>query len=367
MIRGIAILAIAWLASAASAFAYEGRDCYGTPLRYRGTTGTVNLWSGSFPAGPWRTGALNAFNRLNTTHPGNYRLDNPIDTFNVSVGNGESEMWFTTDSLWLGGDNSPAMAHWRDICIWFFGISDGYYVNEGDVLIDPEQPWTLSELKRDDGAYGGTGRQFRTIVMHEVGHGLGFNHNNYNYNIMGDDFTHLHVNGPLARGYMGEDISAGMLAHYGPKPAWEDLSVSHWRYIGRNGEYSMHGKVDIIGAGGVLPTRFIDGEDHFEVTPGQWLFPRFTYENTGINCHTRVLVGFYLSTNDSISTSDRRIGETRVNLCPRAPDTRTVFVRLPSDIPAGPLWLGTIVNDDRAVTGERSTANNATYIPLWVN
>jgi hypothetical protein len=325
------------------------------------------LWSGSFPEGPWRAGALDAFNRLNTTHPANYRLDNPIDTFNVSVGNGESETWFTTDSLWLGGDDSPAMAHYRDICIWFFGSDIGYYVNEVDVLIDPEQSWTLSENKRDDSGYGGPGRQFRTIFMHEVGHGLGFNHNNYNYNIMGDDWTHLHANASTVRGYMGEDISAGMLAHYGPKPGGsEDLSVSHWRYIGRNGEYSMHGKTEVIGLGGVRPIRTIDGEDHYETTPGAWLFPRFTFENTGVNCH-RTLVGFYLSSNDAISVRDRRIGEMRINVCPRAPDTRTVFVRLPADVAPGAVWLGAIVNDDRALTGERDLFNNATYIPLWIN
>jgi hypothetical protein len=74
-----------------------------------------------------------------------------------------------------------------------------------------------------------------------------------------------------------------------------------------------------------------------------------------------------VSTNSTISTSDRRIGGQMRRLCPATPDTRAAFVRLPDDLPRGrQLWLGVIVNEDRAFS-EVSATNNATYIPMWVN
>lgn len=365
MLKKLIIFAVVFLATASSAFAYSHRSCYDTPLRFRGATGTIGAWSGSFPAGAWRTGAQDAINKFNT-HPGNYRMDMNIDTFHVSIANGESEMWFSRDDLWLAG--APAIAYYQDICIWFFGITDGYYVNEVDVLYDRAEPYTLSENKRDLWFYGGGRRPFKNVVLHEVGHGMGFSHNNYNYNIMGEDFTHLHVNGSRARAYLGEDISRGIVAHYGPKANWEDVSVSHWRYLSRAGEYSMHRKTELIGAGGELPTINIgSGEDPYVVNPGQWMFFRFTYENTGLTCH-RVPVGFYLSSNDTISVFDRRISGVAFTVCPGAPDTRTFFVRLPADLPrSSPMWFGTVIDETGSVRGDRNRSNNATYIPIWVN
>lgn len=363
MLRFFAILGAALILTSTAAEAFSRRQCYDTPLRFRGTVGTLGMWSGSFPAGSWRDGAFDGMAKFNT-HPANYRLDLSVDSFHVSPGNGESEMWFTVDDLWLS--NAPAIAHYYDICIWFFGITDGYYVNEVDVLFDANTNYSTSEEKRDLTNYGGPSRPFKTTMLHEVGHGTGFAHNNRNYNIMGSDPSHIHVNGAVARAYVGEDFSAGMLASYGPKAeTWEDLSVSHWRYFGVNGEYSMHRKVEVIGVGGEKPTRDIDGEAHYDVTAGELIFFRFTYENTGRSCQN-ANIGFYLSGNATISNADRRIGERTTRVCPNAPDTRTHVIRLPSDIRPGALWLGAIVNDFSPAI-DRERRNDATYIPLFVN
>ncbi|MBY0422376.1 MAG: hypothetical protein K2Q06_08740 [Parvularculaceae bacterium] len=369
MIRLLSALVLLSLFAAESANAYGHRSCGEVPLRFRGAVGTVGIWSGSFPTGGWREAAADAFVKMND-HPGNYRLDMSVDTFHVSPGNGESEMWFSADALW-NGDGS-AMAHYYDICVWFF--YEFYYVNEVDVIIDSRVPYTFSESKRDlwfydtdrdgDGDLDG-GRPFAPIVIHEMSHGLGFTHNDYNYNVMGEDFTHLHVNGPNARGYVGEDLAAGIVHLYGLKARYEDVAVSHWRYVGSDGEYSMHGKNEII-AFPVGTRRVVEGEEHFDVAPNQFIVARFTFENLGLTCQN-MTIGYYVSTNASISMSDRRIGGATRRVCPNAPDTRGALLRLPADLSRDrPLWLGAIVNEDGAIL-ETSRQNNATYIPMWVN
>lgn len=369
MIRVLSIVALFLALSTGSALAYGHRSCGEVPLRMRGTVGTVGIWGESFPAGGWREAAADAFTKAND-HPGNFRLDMSVDTFHVSPGNGESEMWFSADALW-NGDGS-AMAHYYDICVWFF--YEFYYVNEVDVIIDSRVPYTFSESKRDlwfydtdrdgDGDFDG-GRPFAPIVIHELSHGLGFTHNDYNYNVMGEDFTHLHVNGPLARGYVGEDLAAGIVHLYGPKPSYEDVAVSHWRYVGSDGEYSMHGKNEVI-AIPIGGRRTIDGEDYIEVAHNQVIVARFTFENLGLTCQN-MAVGYYISTNESVSRADRRIFSDMRRVCPNAPDTRGVLLRLPADLPRGvPLWLGAVVNEDGAIA-ERTRTNNATYLPMWVN
>jgi hypothetical protein len=356
------MLAVITVGLAGPALAYGHRSCGEVPLRFRGDVGTVGIWGDSFPVGAWRDGAADGFRKIND-HPGNYRLDMGVDTFHVSPANGESEMWFSSDALW-NGDGS-ALALYYDICVWFF--YEFYYVNEVDVIIDSRVPYTPSENKRDLWFYdeGDGGRPLQPIMIHELSHGLGFTHNNYNYNVMGTDFTHLHVNGPLAQGYVGEDLAAGIVHLYGPKRSYEDLAVAHWRYSGRSGQYSMHSKTELV-ALPIGPSRFLEGEDYYEVNPGQWVFARFTYENLGLNCQDAA-VGIYVSTNATISTFDRRISGSTRRLCPNAPDTRGVFVRLPDDLPRGrQMWLGVVVNEDNAFA-EVNLTNNATYLPLWVN
>ena len=362
MFRIFAFAICLWAAAAGAASAYSHRSCYSTPLRFRGDVGTVGVWGASFPVETgWRAGVTDAFTKVNA-HPGNYRLDMGVDTYHVSPGNGESEVWFSRDHLWA--NEGSATAHYYDICVWFFG--EFYYVNEVDVIIDADVPWTLSENKRDIWNYGGEGRPFAPILIHELGHGLGFSHNDYSYNVMGDDFSHLNVNGSRAVGYVGEDLSAGIIAHYGPKAAWTDVAVTHWRYMGSDGEYSIHDKTDIIGAGGVLPFRDIDGETHFDVTPGQWLFAQFTFEDLGIDCRTTT-ADYFFSTNATITTADRWLVQNNIALCTNRPNTRRVFIRLPADLRRGaPLWLGVVLNRARAFP-EADLTNNAAYVPLWVN
>lgn len=60
-------------------------------------------------------------------------------------------------------------------------------------------------------AYGGGSRPFQTTAIHEFGHAAGLGHENAEYNIMGEDWTHISCNGSTYRSYVGEDANDGLV------------------------------------------------------------------------------------------------------------------------------------------------------------
>jgi hypothetical protein len=90
----------------------------------------------------------------------------------------------------------------------------------------------------------------------------------------------------------------------------------------------------------------------------------FTYENNGANFHSNIQTGYYISTNDIISTLDRRIGSAFFNLSRDNVLTTTVDLVIPSDLtPNTKYWLGVIIDENNAIA-EAVESNNATYIPV---
>ena len=93
----------------------------------------------------------------------------------------------------------------------------------------------------------------------------------------------------------------------------------------------------------------------------------FTYENNGANTKNGIQVGYYISTNDLITTFDRKIGSASFNLSRDNVYTTTINLVIPSDLARGTnYWLGVIIDDNNAIP-EAVESNNATYIPIRVN
>src|SRR3546814_5059363 len=112
---------------------------------------------------------------------------------------------FPSTTLVRSGDTgsilagAPAVAYQYWACYWFFG--DHVHMNEVDVIFDYGSPWqwTADTVKSSLIRYTGTQRAIQTTGAHELGHGLILNHVNTEYNIMGSDFAHIHVNGATAK------------------------------------------------------------------------------------------------------------------------------------------------------------------------
>ena len=188
------------------------------------------------------------------------------------------------------------------------------------------------------------------------------------YFVLGKDFEHLHVNSSTARAYLGEDVSDGLVHLYGTSSQnKEDLAVVHWRYEGPDDGYSDHAKTEVSSStGGTLSTTTVNGEKTYKVNAGDTVKVKFTYENNGANTQSAVQVGFYVSTNNLITTWDTRLGGTTMTLGRNDVYTTENTVSLPSTLTSGEYyWLGAII-DENDTLSEEVEWNNATYLPIKI-
>lgn len=349
---------------AADGFAYSTSTCLGEKLKWDSNSKSLRANSTSFPAGYWRNGLQQAVDSANL-NPSNFRYSLVTDTGGVGRNNGQSEVWGDTGSIL---DGAPAIAYSYWTCYWFFG--DHVHMDEVDVIFDYGTPWrwTADQVKSSLSNYTGSYRPLQTTGTHEFGHGLKLNHVNYEYNIMGNDFEHIHVNGSTARAYMGEDAADGVTYLYGTRSgAWEDVGLVHWKYSGASGEYSDHTKTKVYNStGGNLSTFSVAGETGYRVNRGQVVQLELTYENNGKTTQNNVGVGYYISTNDLITTLDRRIAGGSFDLGRNDVYTTKVTLTIPSDLTANTnYWIGAVIDEDGNIS-EAVEWNNATYIPLRV-
>ncbi|MEX0644740.1 MAG: CARDB domain-containing protein [Parvularculaceae bacterium] len=352
------------LLAAGEAAAYGYSTCLGEKLKWDSNSKQLRANNVSFPAGTWFNGISDAINKFNL-NPSNFRYTLVSEGGGVGRNNGQSEAWGDTGSIL---DGAPAIAYSYWTCYWLFG--DHVHMNEVDVIFDYGSPWqwTASSNRANLIRYGGSLRPLQTTGGHEFGHGLKLNHVNYEYNIMGTDFEHIHVNGTTARAYMGEDAADGAVFLYGARSgAWEDVGVVHWKYSGASGEYSDHTKTRVLtSAGGALPTLTINGETGYRVSRGQSVRLELTYENMGKSLQGNVQTGYFISTNDFISTSDRRIGGASWSLGRGDVFTTTVTLTIPNDLALNTnYWIGAVVDENGAIS-EAVEWNNATYLPIRV-
>ncbi len=355
------ILTGVFISGSAAAFSYK--ECLGEKLKFDSDTKTIRPNTTSFPAGYWENGIRDTVNKFNS-NPSKFRYSVSMDSGGVGIG-GESEIWGDTGSILNG---APAIAYQNWTCYWLFG--NHVHTDSVDVIFDYSSPfqWTADTVKSSLIRYTGNKRAIQTTGAHELGHGLILNHVNTEYNIMGSDFEHIHVNGANARAYIGEDASDGAVFLYGTRsPALQDVGVVHWKYSGPSGEYSDHTKTVLYNTSGVvLPTVDVAGETGYRVSRGQTIRAEFTYENNGASFQSNIATGYYISTNDLISTGDRRIGGASWNLARDNVLTTTVNLTIPSNLtPNTNYWLGVVIDENNAI-GESVESNNATYIPIRV-
>jgi hypothetical protein len=311
----------------------------------------------SFAASNWRNALAEAVSHWNT-NPSNFYFNLTFDEPRVGRDNGQSEIWFTSDQNLLAG--APARA-FRWYSFW-----DCSEIVESDIVFDVNVSYTTSTNKRSLRSYGGSNRPFQTTASHELGHALGLNHENRYYNVMGQDWNHIYTNSGTATNYPGEDASNGAVFLYGLySTPLEDLSVVHWKRSGSNGEYSTHRRTQMYNTSGAVLSSFTDnGEPTYNVNRGQRVQLELTYENNGANTKT-VQVGYYISTNDYITTFDTLIGESRYTLGRNTPYTNRTTLTIPNSLSTGKYYIGAIVDKNDGVS-EQYENNNATYIGIQV-
>ena len=348
------------------AHGYSYWACDGTKVDWNSDTVTIRAGAVTFAEGdPYRTALAWVISRLNQ-NPSDFEFNLSYGDTSLSRSNDQNEIWASTNPDYLQdeetGDWYPAVAWTRRTC------GSNPRIIESDVVFNADRTWTSGTTKWSMTAYGGSARPFRTTAMHELGHALGLAHVNTEYNIMGSDTNCLQTNGNDAYAYFGEDASHGAVFLYGADSSSpEDVSVVHWRYKGTNGEYSTHERTDIQDSAGNTLTSFTtDDEPFFYVDNGETIKVQFTYENNGTTTFDSVDVGFYLSTDDTITTLDEYLTTKTIGSFSRSNVYTTYHtVTLPSDLqPSRYYYIGAIIDCEDSID-EVLESNNATYIGLY--
>ncbi len=364
----LALIVLSFLLNTFTAFAFEYDEHNGDPVRWETDSITMNASVVSFGYGDPFTEALEtALNRLNR-NPSNFRFNLQLFDPIVGINNDRNEVWFAK-----GTKKTPPAECMR----W----SRNDKIIEADVIFyTPMQinydgtrvEFTPYMTKSQLTTYGGGFRPFKSTVMHEFGHALGLNHERNESNVMGQSWTHIHVNGDTCKAYFGEDAGDGAVFLYGRNPnAGEDVSVSHFRYTGWKGEYSKHGYTRMYNRDGteseneLKSTTLKTGEPKYEVYPGQLIQVEFTYENNGASRQT-MDVGFYISYDNLIETSDELIATKRITVSRDDVMTQAIAVTVPDDLIIDEnYYLGVIVDYTDSIY-EVFEKDNATYHAIEV-
>ena len=344
--------------------AAKWRECNGNKIKWGSNTVTMRASNVSFVPGSSFTSSLQtSINRVND-NPSKFNFSLALGDSSVGRNNNQNEIWFSNNPDIL--DGAPAIAlswrHWYWLFGWHYGI------DEVDVVFNVATNYTTSMAKTSLWPFGGPARPFQTTAIHEFGHALGLKHENRWYNIMGQDWDHIHVNGNTARSYLGEDAADGSVHLYGATTGtMEDVSLTNFKYQGTSGEYSTHQPTRMYNSSDAVLSSFIDeGERRYRASKNQTVKLELTAENNG-KSYQEVKIAYYISSNSTITTLDRLIGTGNLTLGRNQPYTFKRTLVIPGDLTSGnDYWVGAVIDYDNAL-GETVSSNNATYIPIRIN
>jgi hypothetical protein len=332
---GLCSIVASALIGSTAAHAYGWQTCDGNKIRYDNQWTNMYISTTSFPAGSsWDSRLQNAMWHWNNVKGSTWDFYVGRDTDGThNSSNGRNEVYL---------DNSVtlptlAVTHRRYHCYWLFGWH--YEIDESDIAFNNNISWNLGAL-----GYGtpGSPYSFEGIAMHELGHALGLNHedrwiatmNSYYRN--GGTVGHWKEWDPLP------DDRAGIRYLYPDSTTERDVAGSVYRRTGS-------------GSSGLVASPS-------SANRGSNVTLQFTFHNMSTSTQT-FNIGFYLSTNDYISTGDRLLGtNTGAWASAGASGTFTRTVTIPGNVSPGRYWLGYIVDFDNRL-GESNEGNNYMEMP----
>jgi hypothetical protein len=329
------MLAAMLLAMPQSAWAYGWQTCDGKRIRYGNQWTNMYISTTSFPAGSsWDARLQNAMWHWNNVKGSTWDFYVRRDTDGThNRSNGRNEIYFDSS---LSG-SILAVTRKRYHCYWAFGWR--YGIDETDIGFNSNRSWTTGDLNYSN---LGSPSSFEGVALHELGHALGLNHEDRWMATMNSYYPNSGTIGRRKEWDPLPDDRAGVRFLYPDGTSERDVGASAFRRTGS-------------GTSGLVTSTTVANR-------GANATIQMTFHNLSTSRQT-FNIGFYLSSNDYISTGDRLLGSnTGAWADPGVSHTFSRTVRIPTDISPGRYWVGVIVDYDGRLS-ESNESNNPQEMP----
>ena len=338
MIAGTVLLALGALNSS-NVLAYRYYTCEGNPIKWNNNSTVMYIDPVTIGTdGIWNQRLINAMERWNNVQGSKFVFTAAQGTGGYSHGNGINEIYFS------GPDDNDgdalAVTHSRLKCYWSFGWK--YHWVEADISFNDAYTWSPSvyQYNNRDEPFN-----FEIVALHELGHALGLGHEDRRMAIMNSYYPN---SGPV--GYYRE-----------VDPLGDDRKGARFLYPDSTTETDVAGSAF---------NRDDDDTNALVYSPpaatmGETVPMEFTFHNLSTN-QQHFDVGFYLSTDEHISTSDVLLGMNYGAWGdPGFSGTYTKYVTIPANTAPGTYYLGFLIDPNNAV-GETNEGNNIQPMPRTI-
>lgn len=330
------LIILAFVGSSFVSKAANVSTCDDKIQRWKSDNTTMYLNTRSFPVGSsWDLHTQYMMSEWNAVGGSNFKYYVGRDTDgSVSSTNGKNEIAFMSEP-----NETHLAVNWkRWDCYWLFGTKYGFI--ESDIYLNTRYSWTLSDFT---GWNTSSPYNFELVMLHELGHGLGLNHQNNRPSIMNQYYYNSGPNGHYNKVEPHADDRHGVRYIYPDNSTDRDVSVSRFKNTGASSAVNR-----------LLRT---SGSYANKAKKGEQLDVEYLVENLGTQTES-AKVQFFISTNTYISTGDISLGYTTWTLPKGTHAQSKKRITIPLSMATGNYYIGYIVDPDRNIP-ESSTQNNS--------